>query len=205
MVFTVVNVVEPLSLQLFVDISCSLEHPIAVCIPLHRINDMESYPYTLSVPHLFIKTGNHACYYLIKPQLQKQTWRKVVQIQSLTLFLLLFYEQDNRKKFTLTFNRVADDGDDDDYDNDDDDNDDDDDIIDYAINDDKIKVKRGKWELEKNIYTKMGNQKTCAELFYLLGEDVDITQCPDNFTKSSTKSRSMHLYTLKIRVCVDRM
>ena len=37
------------------------------------------------------------------------------------------------KKFTLTFNRVADDGDDDDYDNDDDDNDDDDDINDDAI------------------------------------------------------------------------
>ena len=47
----------------------------------------------------------------------------------------------------------------------------------------------------------MGNQNTCAELFYLLGDDVDITQCPDNFTKSSTKSRSIRLYTLEIRVC----
>ena len=51
--------------------------------------------------------------------------------------------------------------------------------------------------IKKNTHTQMGTviKKTCAELFYLLGDDVDITQCPDNLTKSLTKSRSMRLYT----------
>ena len=39
LVFTVINVFEPLSLQLFVDISCSLED-LKWRIPLHRINDI---------------------------------------------------------------------------------------------------------------------------------------------------------------------
>ena len=50
----------------------------------------------------------------------------------------------------------------------------------------------------------MGNQKTCTKLFYLPGDDVDITECPDRLTKKFNKKpvyRPVH--TTKF-VCVDR-
>ena len=56
--------------------------------------------------------------------------------------------------------------------------------------------------IRKKKHTLMGNQKTCTKLFYLPGDDVDITECPDKLTKKVQQKAGLCACThYKIRVC----
>ena len=58
--------------------------------------------------------------------------------------------------------------------------------------------------IRKKKHTLMGNQKTCTKLFYLPGDDVDITECPDKLTKKFNKKPVYAPVHITKFVCVDR-